>query len=51
MHFIENDQVRTGIENIEKHFNAIAKRELTQEQILGFQQDNQNFNGNLNFFF
>ena len=51
MHFIENDQVRTGIENIEKHFNAIAKRELTQEQILGFQQDNQNFTGNLNFFF
>ena len=51
MHFIENDQVKTGIETIEKHFNEIAKRELTQEQILGFQQDDQHFTANHNFIF
>lgn len=51
MHFIENEQVKNGLEKIEKHFNEIAKRELTQEQILGFQQDNQYFSTNHNFIF
>lgn len=51
MHFIENDQVKAGMETIEKHFNEIAKRELTQEQLLGFQQDDQRFSDHHNFIF
>jgi hypothetical protein len=43
MHFKENESVKDSLGIIEKHFNQVSKRDITQEMFLGFTRDTPNF--------
>ena len=43
MHFKENEVVKDSLNIIENHFKEVAKRDITQEMLLGFTRDTPNF--------
>lgn len=43
MHFKENEAVKDSLNIIENHFKEVARRDITQEMLLGFTRDTPNF--------
>lgn len=49
MHFKENEVVKDSLKKIDDHFSQLQKYDLTQEQVLGFTQNSQQFIANHSF--
>lgn len=49
MHFKENELVKDSLKKIDDHFTQLQRYDLTQEQVLGFTQNSQQFIANHSF--